>query len=1301
MSIGELRRVIRDAGLLGDAGGEPTPSELADILWLAAILKPDRSAPLSGTEDDGLLVEPEAPSSGPPGPEEEVTPSPVEVPQRGGAPPRPLGLKPNAPFHLVLPSREPGGAGAAGNMVAVAMTPQLPDPLPLARAMRPLRRRVITSQPGVLDEEATADLRAEQRLWLPALLPATEPAFDLAIVIDDSESMALWSAKIRELRLLCEQLGGLRDVRTWYLVTGLNEGSGQPALRAAAPGSQARDPRELADPSGRRIILVVTDGVHPWWAPSGPLRPVLARWALAGPVAIVQPFPQRLWGRSILRPVAGQFRSGWPGSGPTIAGADSVTVPVLELTPRAVSRWASVISGGMGAVSLAAAILPRGADDAMPGVEPRVGEAPYPGSPPRGSVRPESAELDPEQLVRSFRAAVSPAAYRLAGYLSAAQLTLPVMRLVQETKMPGTGSAELAEVLLSGLLRRSPRTRPMADSDSIEYVFQAGVREILQSTLTRGEAISVLDQVGNYLLRNRRGGRSFSAALTIGPEANGGTGETEVEDAAREFPESFGRISGMLLGRLSGSFSDAALHPTVAKPNAPVPDDLMRGVIADTEPLVRGTEADIQVETTAADEQAAVSQPVIPEAHIPGPRASASRILRVLVTVDDAWTVTVTLPGVDEPSPYVRSMGRQLSSDGRAFPMPPATELPDQSAEHFAFCSGEQPEAVADAYHRIAEGQGSDVAETFGRYLFDCLIGPATWAAIGSVAAGNAATTVEIALSFAPSSHDLHRFTWEAMASADGFLAAGLGVAAIIITRLSGSLSLPRLVANRPVRILFVMGSDYTDPLVHPGVEHLELIRHHGPPGNPGFDWRLVSYASPQQITHVARSFRPDIVHIVSHAHHDPDGRSRLLLGDEEDGRSRMAVGAEQLLNYLWTDSYPPVAIVLSLCSAGRGAIGRAEGAGGTAEFATALVDYGVPVVAVTGGAIADTTSRLFTRQFATAIQQGLPVIPSLARAFRAAFTDAYPHTPPPIWPALFMSSGVPNAFSLRAKQAGPLEIETAIQNLRLTSVPIFCGRDSLIARFEEILEPGDPEVLLVYTRGATAGLGRTRLLHEFALKAIVRGNVPVLLQETDDRFLGDISQVGDALRHAIMRTRAAFRLGEDPNSQLTLLRRARTGTVEQPDPDNLTNFELTTEAIGHAMELDLTALAEDARRQHDNVRDAAGRVVVFIEFSLPANELALHELLSLLDRSGLGSTDQHVPVVIMMSIYRPTDTSVQRYITGSFSERWLRIVELKPFSQTDGEDMLVYEQVWLHPFRTFLPHQLVINHDDPAGASF
>ena len=457
---------------------------------------------------------------------------------------------------------EPATSPSTGRVpVQVAARPQLLDPLSLGRALRPLRRRVASAGRETFDEDATADLGAEQRIWLPVLTPAQEPAFDLSLVIDAGDSMALWSALIREFRLLCEQLGAFRDIRTWYLAFGRVGGQSAPTLHGASPVSGARDPRELLDPSGRRLIVVVTDGVHPWWQPSGPLQPILSEWASVNPMAIIQPFPQRLWNRSMLRPAVAEFRANGAGRrtahilrspyGVAIgtlpdpdsdtsasAPAETVTVPVLELTPMALHRWARLTAGSGQSATLAAAILSRKPTSA-PGEDRRVSRA-------------DADPADPAQLVRDFRASVSVSAYRLAGYLSsAAPLTLPVMRLVQQSMMPESGAAELAEVFLGGLLRRLSAATPDGNGDSGTYGFKAGVREILFSTITRAEALNVQDQVGAYLVSGQRAGRPFPALAA-------GVTDEDMRTAVEQYPSSFGRIRRMLLERAGGPYAEAA-----------------------------------------------------------------------------------------------------------------------------------------------------------------------------------------------------------------------------------------------------------------------------------------------------------------------------------------------------------------------------------------------------------------------------------------------------------------------------------------------------------------------------------------------------------------------------------------------------------------------------------------------------------------------------------------------------------------------------------------------------------------------
>jgi Tubulin like len=555
VTVGDLRGV-----LLRGVGIDPTAEELADALWLALLnagrqgagarsrsrppVAPEPSSALSG-RDREQAVPPRLRGS-PQVPSEPAAPSDQAArPDSGSA-------QGDLQFHL------PGSARAAGTRageqasVHVTTSPALSDPLGLARALRPLRRQMVSGS-LVIDEEATADLIAEQRLWVPAMVPARERAIDLALVVDTSESMALWDSMVREFRLMCERLGAFRDVRLWHLTTGAGGSHPGPALRGSSPGSAERDPRELIDPAGRRLVLVVTDGVHPSWSPHGALRPLLARWAAAGPLAIVRPFPQRLWSRSMLRPVPAEFRAdGEPGRRivrpvrplrpagtgiPPGPPETRVAVPVLELLPAVFDRWARLVGGSAATLGSAAAVLvgASGDGDHEPAVLP-----------------PELREpADAAERVRAFRAVVSPAAYQLAGYLSsAAPLTLPVMRLVQDSMLPQTGPAELAEVFLSGLLRRVTPTSPQADAEPVVYEFADDVREALLSTITRPEAIRLLEQVGSYLARGHEGGRGFWAVLASLMGA-------EVATAAT-ISGPFARISSIVLERIGGPYAEAA-----------------------------------------------------------------------------------------------------------------------------------------------------------------------------------------------------------------------------------------------------------------------------------------------------------------------------------------------------------------------------------------------------------------------------------------------------------------------------------------------------------------------------------------------------------------------------------------------------------------------------------------------------------------------------------------------------------------------------------------------------------------------
>ncbi|TYC17376.1 FxSxx-COOH system tetratricopeptide repeat protein [Actinomadura syzygii] len=498
---------------------QPTAEEIADALWLA------RLAPAA----EPAAARPPAP----PGPEpvrDTPPPAVLEPPDAGlAAPPRPVrpaAASPQARLHVG------GTARAAGDPVRAPAAPAIPRALSLARALRPLRGRSSSRTVEHLVEGATAQRIAETGIWEPVMEPAPERWLDLALVVDGSSSMVVWTRLAAELRTLMERLGAFRDVRVWRL----NADDETLVLRTGeASSGPGRSPDELIDPTRRRVVLVFSDCIGRAWG-DGRAAAVLERWARTAPVAILQPLPQRLWWRCAApsEPVwISADRAGQPNDRLTVRPRGGlgvppgVAVPVMELEPRWLRPWAELVGDGTG---------------------PTAAVAVFTGAPPVRDF-PDDPDEDggrsADERVKRFRAASSPTAFRLARYLAAAPLRLEVMSLVQQATLPESTSAHLAEVFLGGLMRRA---RPGTDPDGVEYEFHDGVRDVLLGGLGRAEALGVLRSVWDVVRGRWGSSQDFPALLRAVREGS--------EDLRQDPP--FAQVAARVLARLGGRYARLA-----------------------------------------------------------------------------------------------------------------------------------------------------------------------------------------------------------------------------------------------------------------------------------------------------------------------------------------------------------------------------------------------------------------------------------------------------------------------------------------------------------------------------------------------------------------------------------------------------------------------------------------------------------------------------------------------------------------------------------------------------------------------
>ncbi|WP_262366463.1 pentapeptide repeat-containing protein [Streptomyces sp. WAC05950] len=400
-----------------------------------------------------------------------------------------------------------------GSPVRLPRAASLDDPLALMRALRPVGRRSIGGPGEELDEQLTVERSIERMVPTPVLRPAESRWLDLALVVDTHHSMLLWADLVDELRRVLTRSGVFRDVRTWQLT---GTGSGATPMLTRGRSGAPRNPLELADPAGRRLILVLSDTVAGGWREAS-VQGVLRHWCTHNAVAVLNVLPERLWTRGAVRPVPFALRADRPAAATrswqraatarrsrSRAGRRHAAdvVPVVGVAPGSLARLVRVVSGDGRWRRLACLRL-----DAEPeGAGGR--EA------PAGGVRSAL------EVVERFRASASPTAQQLAAHLAAVPLTLPVMNLVRRSLLRDSEHGHLAEVALGGLFAPWDHER---DAEEVEFEFLPGVREALLGSQLRGEVAAVRElvrrRVWEYMSRNRGTGPDFSATrVTDGRE---------------------------------------------------------------------------------------------------------------------------------------------------------------------------------------------------------------------------------------------------------------------------------------------------------------------------------------------------------------------------------------------------------------------------------------------------------------------------------------------------------------------------------------------------------------------------------------------------------------------------------------------------------------------------------------------------------------------------------------------------------------------------------------------------------------
>ncbi|SEG88246.1 NB-ARC domain-containing protein [Nonomuraea solani] len=382
------------------------------------------------------------------------------------------------------PSRdEPAPDGAAPRAT-------LPGGHALGMAFKPLRLCRPSADAFEIDEDATAERIAADDLWLPECRPAAEPLFSLRLVVDAHPSMVLWHDLVRRLKKLMEETAAFRTVD---VVSVDIAKAGARARRRGGPPSGALGPDHL--------VLVLTDGLSRGWR-TGDAATYLHATALTSPAAALSLMPQEVWEFTFPTAVGAwldahrpalpnrlvrvreiRSHSSWLSEPSRVPPYAPVPVPLMELTPGSLGRWAKLVATG-GHHDMAVLLTgPQGDLN---------------GRTVRHDAIADPVESRGRELVDLFMARATPAAADLARRLAAAPLNMPVIRAIQDT-IPHAESWNLGEIMMFGLLRRRDHGMDVEDAGHVGFDFPDGVREELLGQSTRAATLSVLKEVSRCI----------------------------------------------------------------------------------------------------------------------------------------------------------------------------------------------------------------------------------------------------------------------------------------------------------------------------------------------------------------------------------------------------------------------------------------------------------------------------------------------------------------------------------------------------------------------------------------------------------------------------------------------------------------------------------------------------------------------------------------------------------------------------------------------------------------------------------
>ena len=232
--------------------------------------------------------------------------------------------------------------------------------LQLGRLAKPLKKKINSRIVQELDIKETVRRSAELStpqfpIYFPVLTPKKEHWLDVALLIEDSESMILWQSLLKEVREFLENLGAFRDIKCYRI----KWDGDLLQINSFHSFSYPFTPQQLNVHGGRRLILLISDCISPAWT-SHKFIEILQEWSNKQILTLLNPFPFGMWKRTNLdysikirlgndkQELPTQQWEAIPLESWQLKGVDQQTLvklPILSLESESMAAWVNVMMG--------------------------------------------------------------------------------------------------------------------------------------------------------------------------------------------------------------------------------------------------------------------------------------------------------------------------------------------------------------------------------------------------------------------------------------------------------------------------------------------------------------------------------------------------------------------------------------------------------------------------------------------------------------------------------------------------------------------------------------------------------------------------------------------------------------------------------------------------------------------------------------------------------------------------------------------------------------------------------------------